>query len=47
MDLNRLAAPVVDLTRARWSDMPQQRGIVIQLRMELAEDLPADCGNRK
>ena len=27
-----LVQQVIDLTRARWSDMPQQRGIVIQLR---------------
>ena len=37
VDLNELVPQVVDLTRARWSDMPQQRGIVIQLRTELAE----------
>ena len=30
VDLNRLVQQVLDLTRARWSDMPQQRGIVIQ-----------------
>lgn len=30
----------LDLTRARWSDMPQQRGIVIALRTELADALP-------
>jgi signal transduction histidine kinase len=29
----------VDLTRARWSDMPQQRGAVIDVRMELAQEL--------
>lgn len=41
VQMNRLAQQVVDLTRARWSDMPQQRGIVIELRTELAPDLPA------
>ena len=40
VQLNELVPQVVDLTRARWSDMPQQRGIVIQLRTELAEDPP-------
>jgi CheY-like chemotaxis protein/anti-sigma regulatory factor (Ser/Thr protein kinase) len=35
---------VVDLTRARWSDMPQQRGIVIQTVTELAPDLPPIMG---
>jgi signal transduction histidine kinase len=33
--LNDLVPQVVDLTRARWSDMPQQRGRVIQMRTEL------------
>jgi len=32
---------VVDLTRARWSDMAQQRGIVIEVRLSLAAGLPA------
>jgi PAS domain S-box-containing protein len=42
--LNPLVGQVVDLTRARWSDMPQQRGIVIQLRIELADDPPVVLG---
>jgi signal transduction histidine kinase/ActR/RegA family two-component response regulator len=42
--LNDLVQQVVDLTRARWSDMPQQRGIVIELRTELAADLPVVMG---
>jgi PAS domain S-box-containing protein len=42
--LNQLVPQVVDLTRARWSDMPQRRGIVIQLRAELADDLPLVMG---
>jgi CheY-like chemotaxis protein len=36
--LNKLVGQVVELTRARWSDMPLQRGIVIALRTELAPD---------
>jgi PAS domain S-box-containing protein len=44
VQLNQLVQQVVDLTRARWSDMPQQRGIVIQLRIELAHDPPAVMG---
>ena len=44
VDLNRLAQQVVDLTRARWSDMAQQRGIAIEMRTELAPDLPAIMG---
>jgi CheY-like chemotaxis protein len=31
---------VLDLTRARWSDMVQQRGFAIDVRLELAKDLP-------
>src|SRR5437667_4686393 len=42
--LNDLARQVVDLTRARWSDIPQQRGIVIQLNLELEADLPTIMG---
>ncbi|TLY58742.1 MAG: response regulator [Gammaproteobacteria bacterium] len=44
VDVNRLVQQVVDLTRARWSDMAQQRGIVIEMRTELAPDLPAIMG---
>jgi CheY-like chemotaxis protein/anti-sigma regulatory factor (Ser/Thr protein kinase) len=38
--LNKLAQQVLPLTRARWSDMPQQRGIVVTTATELAPDLP-------
>jgi CheY-like chemotaxis protein/anti-sigma regulatory factor (Ser/Thr protein kinase) len=41
---NPLVAQVLDLTRARWSDMPQQRGIVIRTSTELAPDLPPVLG---
>ena len=34
--MNDLAQQVIDLSRARWSDMPQQRGIVIRMVTELA-----------
>jgi PAS domain S-box-containing protein len=44
VDLNRLVQQVLDLTRARWSDMPQQRGAVIRVRTELEPDLPAMAG---
>lgn len=44
MDINQLVRQVLDLTRARWSDMPQQRGIVIRLQRELASDLPPVMG---
>ena len=41
VDLNKLVKQVVDLTRARWSDMVQQRGVAIDVRLDLAADLPA------
>jgi signal transduction histidine kinase/ActR/RegA family two-component response regulator len=34
VDLERILREVLDLTRARWSDMPQQRGVVIRTRIE-------------
>jgi signal transduction histidine kinase len=40
VDLNAVAQQVIDLTRARWSDQPQQRGIMIELQTELAPNLP-------
>jgi signal transduction histidine kinase/ActR/RegA family two-component response regulator len=44
VDLNVLVQQVIDLTRARWSDMPLQRGIVIELRPELGQNLPPVAG---
>ena len=44
LQLNLLVQQVLDLTRARWSDMSQQRGIVIRLATELAPGLPAILG---
>jgi signal transduction histidine kinase/ActR/RegA family two-component response regulator len=45
VDLSRLAQQVLDLTRVRWSDMPQQRGKMIQLHTELSAHLPPVAGN--
>ncbi|HEY2780240.1 MAG TPA: ATP-binding protein [Steroidobacteraceae bacterium] len=42
--INRMVHEVLDLTRARWSDMPQKRGIVIDSRTDLEPDLPAFMG---
>jgi len=42
--LNNLIQQVVDLTRARWSDMPQQRGTVVDMQLDLAPGLPAVLG---
>ena len=44
VDLNSMVDQVLDLTRARWSDMPQKRGVVIEIRTELAEDRPIVSG---
>ncbi len=44
VELNRLVPQVVDLTRARWSDQPQRRGVMIELRSELDTDLPGIQG---
>jgi len=40
VDINKLVRQVLDLTRARWSDMVQQRGGAIEVRQELSENLP-------
>jgi signal transduction histidine kinase/ActR/RegA family two-component response regulator len=42
--LDRLMQQVMDLSRARWSDMPQQRGVMINLLTELPPGLPAIMG---
>jgi CheY-like chemotaxis protein len=44
VDLNAIVQQVIELTRARWSDMPQERGIVIRLETQLADDLPQVLG---
>jgi signal transduction histidine kinase/ActR/RegA family two-component response regulator len=44
VDLNALVRQTVDLTRARWSDMPQQRGNTISVRQELDPGLPPVMG---
>jgi signal transduction histidine kinase/CheY-like chemotaxis protein len=44
VNLNELIQQVIDLTRARWSDMAQQRGIAIEVQTALDADLPAIMG---
>lgn len=44
VDLNSLIDQVIDLTRARWSDMPQQRGAVIDVVRQLHGELPPVAG---
>ena len=45
LNLNDLIPQVVDLTRARWSDMPQQQGVVVTVETELEPDLPTVMGD--
>jgi signal transduction histidine kinase/ActR/RegA family two-component response regulator len=42
--LNELIQQVIDLSRARWSDMPQQRGIFIKIETALDPALPPVMG---
>ena len=44
VDLNAVARAVIELTRAKWFDLPQQRGISIELRTELSGVLPGIMG---
>ncbi|MES2784633.1 MAG: PAS domain-containing protein [Pseudomonadota bacterium] len=44
VQLNTLARQVMDLTRARWSDMAQGRGVMIEPNVELAPGLPSIMG---
>jgi PAS domain S-box-containing protein len=44
VQLNLLARQVLDLTRARWSDMALRRGAVIEVSAVLADDLPNVMG---
>jgi CheY-like chemotaxis protein len=44
VQLNEIVRNVVELTRARWHDMPQQRGAVVTLDIDLASGLPAVLG---
>ena len=41
IDLNRTIQQVIELTQVRWSDLPQQRGITIDLQTELSPE-PAE-----
>ena len=44
IDVRHLLEQVIDLTRARWADMPQQRGFVIDVRTEHSVQLPNVLG---
>jgi PAS domain S-box-containing protein len=45
VSLNQAVEAVIDLTRARWNAMPQESGRVIEVKSDLANDLPAIAGN--
>jgi signal transduction histidine kinase/ActR/RegA family two-component response regulator len=44
LDVNQLVRQVLDLTKARWSDMAMQRGIVIRPVLELEKNAPFVAG---
>jgi signal transduction histidine kinase/ActR/RegA family two-component response regulator len=44
IDLNPIVTQVIELTRGRWRDLPQQRGIAISMRTELQQPLAAILG---
>ena len=44
VDVNRTVQQVVELTQPRWSDLPQQRGVMVELNTELAASLPDIMG---
>ncbi len=44
VEVNLLIQQVLELTRARWRDMPQQRGIMIQMKTDLVKDPPVIVG---
>ena len=44
VSINRLLEQVIQLTRARWLDIPQERGIVIQVRREFSAAAPDVMG---
>jgi signal transduction histidine kinase/ActR/RegA family two-component response regulator len=44
VDINRLVQQVLDLTRARWSDMALQQGIDVRMRTDLAPNPPIVAG---
>lgn len=44
VNVNPLVCQVLDLTRARWQAMPQEHGIVINVKTQLQEKLPVIMG---
>ena len=44
VDVNKILLEVIDLTRARWSNIPQERGVVVHVETQLQPDLPQILG---
>src|SRR5581483_4396647 len=44
VDMKHLIGQVLEFTRARWADMPQQRGVVIDVHTEYSELIPPVMG---
>jgi signal transduction histidine kinase/ActR/RegA family two-component response regulator len=44
VDIKHLLGQVVELTQARWADMPQARGIVVEVQTEHADHVPPIMG---
>ncbi len=44
LHLNRLAEEVIDMTRPRWRDMPQSRGLTVEMRADYDPSLPLFVG---
>lgn len=44
IDLNALVGQVIELTRARWSSIPQEKGIMITMETNMTQDLPKVLG---
>jgi signal transduction histidine kinase/ActR/RegA family two-component response regulator/HAMP domain-containing protein len=45
INLNKVAEQVSELTRPRWRDIPQARGITIELQTEFDQTIPTIVGN--
>jgi PAS domain S-box-containing protein len=44
IDLNQILMQVIDLTRARWSNIPQEHGIVVKVESDLDAAMPEILG---
>src|ERR1041385_4599638 len=40
LNLNRIAEQVIDMTRPRWRDIPQSRGVTIEMLPDFAREVP-------